>query len=126
MAIRVLVADDAPFIREILGHLLTRAGFELCGEAVDGNDVVWKARELRPQVIIMDIVMPRKSGLEATKVILAEQPEMRIIACSTEGSEAMVAHAIEAGCCDFITKPFKNDQVIETIKKAVNKGEGHG
>src|ERR1700679_451709 len=77
----VLIVDDAPFIRDILRRLLTRAGHEVVGEAEDGVQAVAMATEKKPQLVIMDIVMPRMSGVQATKEILASLPETKVIAC---------------------------------------------
>lgn len=115
---KVLIVDDAAFIREVLSQLLVKQGFEVIGEAVNGVEAINMAREHKPDIIIMDIVMPEKSGIQATQEILSELPETKIVACSTEGSEAMVTKALEAGCCDFIVKPFKIENVVKALKSA--------
>lgn len=121
MSVRVLLADDAAFIREVLTQIIAKAGFKLVGEATDGAEAVVLALKEKPDVIIMDIVMPNKSGIQATSEILEKLPGTKIIACTTEGQESMVFKALEAGCCDYVTKPFKVQQIIQLIEKAVGR-----
>lgn len=121
MSQRVLIVDDAAFVREVLTQILQKHGFEVCGEAQNGTEAVESATSQKPDLILMDIVMPVKSGIQATEEILKTNPSMPIIACSTEGSEAMVAKAIAAGCVDFVVKPFQIENLIGTIKKVLSK-----
>ena len=116
---RLLIADDAPFIREIVRTVAEKNGLHLVGEAVDGVDAVAQALALKPDVILMDIIMPRKSGIEATKEILSKMPGVKIIAFSTADQEMMVMRALEAGCCSYLSKPFKAEDLLETIRSAL-------
>lgn len=118
---RVLIVDDAAFVREVLTQILQKHGFEVCGEAQNGMEAVEMATSKNPDLILMDIVMPVKSGIQATEEILKTYPDMPIIACSTEGGEVMVARAIGAGCVDFVVKPFQIENLIATIKKVLSK-----
>ncbi len=118
---RVLIVDDAAFVREVLAQILDKHGFAVCGEAQNGAEAIEMAMALKPDLILMDIVMPIKSGIQATEEILKADLKIPIIACSTEGSEAMVAKAIAAGCVDFVVKPFQIDSLINTIKKVLQK-----
>lgn len=114
---RLIVVDDAPFIREIVRHALEKVGsIVVVGEAGDGEEAIALALKTRPDVILMDIVMPKKSGIEATKEILEQLPETRIVAFSTADQELMVMRAIEAGCCSFMEKPFKAEDLIRAIQ----------
>ncbi len=117
---RLLIADDAPFIREIVRTVAERSGLQLVGEAIDGEDAVNQAFAAKPDVILMDIIMPRKSGIEATKEILQKLPGCKIIAFSTADQELMVMRALEAGCCSYLTKPFKAEELLEAIRSALN------
>jgi two-component system chemotaxis response regulator CheY len=121
MARRVLIVDDAAFMREMLRELLDEAGYEIVGEAVDGDQAVTMFRETSPDVVTLDIVMPRKSGLEALREIHALDPNSCVIMCSALGQEALVMQALEAGARDFIVKPFKPDQALGVIEKALAK-----
>ncbi len=121
MANRVLIADDAAFMREMLRDILTDGGYEIVGEAADGNEAVSAFAKHNPDLVTLDIVMPRKSGLEALREIVANHPGACVVMCSALGQEALVMEALEAGARDFIVKPFKPDHVIEVAQKALAK-----
>lgn len=117
--IKLAVADDAPFIREIIKQISNKdPGLEFVGEAQNGEDAVIMAQELRPNVILMDIVMPKKNGIQAAKEILDILPHIKIIAFSTLDQEDMLLKALEAGCCNFLVKPFEAKDVIDIIYKS--------
>lgn len=124
MAIKLVIVDDAPFIRDVLKHIFLTTDVLVVGEARDGEEAVQVALQTRPDVVLMDIVMPRKSGIEATVEILASLPKTRVIACSTNDQNNMVMRALEAGCCNFITKPFKAEDVLNSVRKAANPTMG--
>ncbi len=118
---RVLVADDASFMRQMIREIVESEGFEVCGEASDGVEAVDEFKRLQPDVVTMDIVMPRKSGIDAVRGIVAIDPGACVVMCSALGQETLVTEAIQAGAKDFIVKPFKPDVVIETLKKVLEK-----
>ncbi len=118
---RVLVADDASFMRQMIREIVESEGFEVCGEASDGIEAVDQSKKLQPDVVTMDIVMPLKSGIDAVRGIVALDPGARVVMCSALGQETLVAEAIQAGAKDFIVKPFKPDAVVETLKKVLEK-----
>jgi two-component system chemotaxis response regulator CheY len=120
---RVLIADDASFMRQMIRDIIEPEGFEVVGEATDGVEVVEKFRKLQPDVVMMDIVMPKRSGIDAVKAIKADAPAARVVMCSALGQEALVTEAIQAGARDFIVKPFKPDAVLATLRKVVEKAE---
>src|SRR5690606_10591360 len=99
--------DDAPFIREVVRHLFDGTEIEIVAEAEDGKDAVEKVLKLKPDIVLMDIVMPKQSGIEATQLIKEKLPHVKILACSTVDNEVMMMKAIEAGCSHYVTKPFK-------------------
>ncbi|OHB28659.1 MAG: hypothetical protein A2X84_06325 [Desulfuromonadaceae bacterium GWC2_58_13] len=117
MGLRVLIVDDALFMRNMLKDVFLKAGYEVIGEAADGIEAVELYRRLRPDLVTMDIVMPRKSGIEALQEICAEHPEARIVMCSAMGQEALILEAVQAGARDFIVKPFKEDKVLEVVRR---------
>ena len=118
--IRVLVVDDAAFMRMILKDILTKNGFEIAGEATDGNDALNKYKDLRPDLVTMDITMQNCDGIQAVKAICTFDANARIVMCSAMGQQAMVVEAIQAGAKDFIVKPFQADRVLEAINKAMS------
>ena len=117
MGLKVLIVDDALFMRNMLKEIFTKAGFEIAGEAANGVEAVERFRECRPDLVTMDIVMPLKSGIEALQEITGRHPEARVIMCSALGQEALVVEAIQAGAKDFIVKPFKEQQVIDVARR---------
>ncbi len=118
---RVLVADDASFMRQMIREIVESEGFEVCGEASDGVEAVDEYKRLQPDVVTMDIVMPLKSGIDAVRGIIALDPGACVVMCSALGQETLVTEAIQAGAKDFIVKPFKPDAVIDTLKKVLEK-----
>ena len=119
MSIKVLIVDDAVFMRNMIKDIFTGEEFEVIGEAANGVEAIEKYRELQPDVVTMDIVMPLKSGIEAVKEIVTEFSDARIVMCSALGQDSLIMEAIEAGAKDFIVKPFKADKVIEIVKRIV-------
>jgi two-component system chemotaxis response regulator CheY len=119
MANRILIVDDAAFMRMMIRDILSKNGFEVCGEAHDGAQAIEKFKELKPDLITMDITMPEMDGIQALKEIKKLDPNVKIIMCSAMGQQAMVIDAIQAGAKDFIVKPFQADRVVEAIKKTL-------
>lgn len=117
MSKTVLVADDAVFMRNMIRDIFAGSEFEVIGEAANGAEAVERYRELKPDVVTMDIVMPMKSGIEAVKEICADDSNARIVMCSALGQESLVMEAIEAGASDFIVKPFTPEKVLEVVRK---------
>lgn len=119
MRIRVLIVDDALFMRNMIKEVFSGNDFEVVGEAANGVEAVEKYKALRPDITTMDIVMPQKSGIEAVREIIKINKDAKIIMCSALGQESLVMEAIEAGAADFIVKPFKPEKVLEIVKKVV-------
>ncbi|QOY34479.1 response regulator [Anaerobacillus alkaliphilus] len=119
MANRILIVDDAAFMRMMIKDILSKNGFEIAGEANDGAQAVEKYKELSPDLVTMDITMPEMDGITALKEIKKFDPNAKVIMCSAMGQQAMVIDAIQAGAKDFIVKPFQADRVIEAIKKTI-------
>jgi two-component system, chemotaxis family, chemotaxis protein CheY len=119
MANRILIVDDAAFMRMMIRDILTKNGYEVVGEANDGAQAIEKFKELHPDLVTMDITMPEMDGIIALKEIKKMDPNAKVIMCSAMGQQAMVIDAIQAGAKDFIVKPFQADRVIEAIKKTL-------
>jgi two-component system chemotaxis response regulator CheY len=116
---RVLVVDDAAFMRKVLTDALAKGGHEVVGEAANGLEAVTRFHEVRPDVTTLDITMPEKDGLEALREILAADPGAKVIMCSALGQESKVLESIKIGAKDFVVKPFQPDRVLEAIGKAL-------
>ncbi|MCH5273142.1 MAG: response regulator [Lachnospiraceae bacterium] len=119
MAKNILICDDAAFMRMMIKDILTKNGYNVAGEAENGQVAVDKYAEVKPDLVMMDITMPEKNGIEALKEIKAKDPSANIIMCSAMGQQAMVIESIQAGAKDFIVKPFQADRVLEAVRKAV-------
>jgi two-component system chemotaxis response regulator CheY len=117
---RVLVVDDAAFMRKMVTDALTKGGHEVVGEASDGNEAVDRYRELRPEVTTLDITMPEKDGLTALQEIMALDPGARVVMCSALGQESKVLESIKIGAKDFVVKPFQADRVLGAVDKALS------
>ena len=118
MGIKLVIVDDAPFIREVLRHIFASTEIEIVGEAQDGEEAIEIVKRARPHVVLMDIVMPKKSGIEATQEILKILPQVKVVACSTIDQNSMVMRALDAGCCNYITKPFTAEAVLKAVRSA--------
>ncbi len=119
MAKRILIADDLSFIRMLQKEVLTEGGYQIAGEAANGREAVEKYRDLRPDVVILDITMPEMNGLAAMQEILALDPRARVLICSAIGQQSMIVEAIKAGARDFIVKPFKPERLAAAIARAL-------
>lgn len=117
---RVLIVDDAAIIRRILKSIFLKNGITVAGEAADGQEAVDLYRELQPDVVTMDITMPVMDGLKATETILGEFPQARIIMVSSVGQEQVIKEAISLGALDFIVKPLKEEQLINTVRRVID------
>lgn len=115
MAKKILLVDDATFMRKMLQDTLKKNGYTEIYEAVDGADAVQKYTEIKPDLVFMDITMPNMDGLEALKAIRAKDGNANVVMCSAMGQESMVLDAVRSGAKDFIVKPFKPDRVIKTV-----------
>jgi len=120
MSKRVLIVDDAAFMRMMIKDILTKNGYEVVGEADNGAKAIEKYQELEPNLVTMDITMPVMDGITAVKEIKKMNPAARIIMCSAMGQQAMVVDAIKAGARDFVVKPFQPDRVVEAVRKALS------
>ncbi|HHO81370.1 MAG TPA: response regulator [Bacillaceae bacterium] len=119
MSKRILIVDDAAFMRMMLKDILKRGGYEVVGEAANGVEAVALYRELRPDLVTMDITMPEMDGISALKEIRTLDTEAKVIMVSAMGQQAMVIEAIQSGARDFIVKPFQAERVVEAVRKVL-------
>jgi two-component system, chemotaxis family, chemotaxis protein CheY len=115
----VLICDDAIFMRKMISDILVQGGYRIVGEAANGTQAVELYRQLRPDLVTMDIVMPEMGGIDAVREIMQENPDARILMCSAMGQQALVVEAIEAGARDFIVKPFQPARVLEALQRVL-------
>ena len=114
---KVLIVDDAAFMRKLLKNILFSGGFDIVGEAENGKQAVELYKKLRPDIVTMDIIMPEMNGIEALKEIKKIDPNAKVIMCTAVGQEQMVKTAIKFGAKGYIVKPFQAPKVIEELKK---------
>ncbi len=114
---RILIAEDETIIRMDLRELLEGAGYEVCGEARDGAEAVSLARELKPDLAIMDVKMPELDGIEAARQILDERP-IPIVMLTAYGQDELVLRAAEAGVFGYLVKPFREQDLLPAITTA--------
>lgn len=113
MGKRVLLCDDAQVIRVMLKRILVEGGYSVVGEAANGEQAVSLYRQLKPDLVFMDITMPEMNGIDAVRTIKKEDPQAKIIMCSAMGQKSHVLAAVEAGARNFIIKPFESQKVLE-------------
>jgi two-component system chemotaxis response regulator CheY len=118
---RILVADDASFMRQMIREIIETEGHEVIAEASDGVEAVEAYKQHQPDLVMMDIVMPRRSGIDAVKGLVQMDPNACVVMCSALGQESLVTEALQAGAKDFIVKPFKPELVASTIRKVLEK-----
>lgn len=115
--VRVLIVDDTAFMRKLLKNILFSAGFDIAGEAENGKQAVELYKQLKPDIVTMDIVMPEMNGIEALKEIKKIDPNAKVVMCTAVGQEQMMKMAIKLGAKGYIVKPFQAPKVIEELKK---------
>jgi len=120
MNVRVLIVDDAIFMRRMIADILKKEGFEIVGEAGTGAQAVETYRQLQPDLVTMDIIMPDMSGIDAVREIMKEYSNAKILMVSAMGQQSLVVEAIQAGAKDFVIKPFQPSRVLESVNRILN------
>ena len=116
---KVMICDDAAFMRMMIKDILSKNGYEIVAEAENGQKAVEKYPECKPDLVLMDITMPEMDGIQALKKIKELDGAANVIMCSAMGQQAMVIEAIQSGAKDFIVKPFQAERVLEAVKKVI-------
>ena len=119
MAKRILVVDDALFMRATVKRILEQAGYEIAGEAENGEIAIRQYFEMKPDAVLMDVTMPVMDGISAATAILKADPKAIVLMCTAIGQQNLVIQAIQAGVKDYIVKPFQPDRVVDGISKAL-------
>ena len=120
MSIRVMIVDDAAFMRMMIKNIIVPNDCVVVCEATNGREAIEKYDEYKPDIVTMDITMPEISGIDAVKAIIKKDPQAKIIMCSAMGQEFMVVDAIKSGAKDFLVKPFQSERVIDAINRVYN------
>lgn len=120
---KILIADDAAFMRMMIKDILFKHGFEVCAEAATGLEAVQRFREQEPDLVLMDITMPEMDGITALKAIRRTHPAASVIMCSAMGQQNMVIEAIREGARDFVVKPFEAIRVVDAVRKILPQSQ---
>ena len=116
---KVLIVDDAAFMRMMIKDILTKNGYEIAAEAENGKVAVDKYNETKPDLVLMDITMPEMDGIQALKAIKGNDANAKVIMCSAMGQQESIAKAIQYGASDFVIKPFTEEQIVAKIKQVL-------
>jgi two-component system chemotaxis response regulator CheY len=116
---RILVVDDAAFMRKVLSDALIAGGHEVAGEAADGNEALERFPDVRPDLTTLDITMPEKDGLATLRELMTLDPDARVVIVSALGQESKVLEAIKLGARDFVVKPFDAERLLGAVEKAL-------
>jgi DNA-binding NarL/FixJ family response regulator len=118
--IRILIADDHELMRRGLRSILaTRPDWEVCGEAVDGNDAIEKTKLLRPDILVLDISMPQTNGLDVARTLSREVPATQVVILSQYEESEMRPHALEAGARGYVSKAEASRQLLSAIETLI-------
>ncbi len=119
MGAKVLIVDDAIFMRKMLGDILRKGGYEICAEARDGTEALEKYLQYKPDIVTMDIIMPDISGIDTVKEIIEKDRDAKIVMVSAMGHQSLVIEAIQAGAKDYVVKPFQPSRVLEAVQRVL-------
>jgi DNA-binding NarL/FixJ family response regulator len=120
LSIRLLLADDHRMLREGLRRSMNDQGFDVVGEARDGEEAVRLAAELRPDVILMDVTMPEVDGVEACRQVRAELPDTKVLMLTMHADQSVLANAIRAGACGYLVKDCSTEEIASAVRMAVS------
>lgn len=118
---RILIVDDSFYMRTMLKNMLTDAGYEVVGEAANGQQALEMAAQTNPDLITLDVILPDNTGLDVLKGIRQDQPDVKVVMCSAVGQEVIVNEALESGATAYIVKPFSEEKVLEIVGSALQE-----
>lgn len=121
MAKRVLIVDDAKFMRVILRDILQSAGYEVVGEAETGTQAIQLFRELQPDIMLLDIILPEMEGNIVLSQVLKEFPSAKVLIVSAVGQRLLVDKALKAGAVGYVVKPFNQADILQIVKKVLGE-----
>ena len=116
---RILIVDDSFYMRTMLKNVLTDAGYEVVGEAANGQQAIEMAASTKPDLITLDVILPDNTGLDVLKGIRENDPDVKVVMCSAVGQEVIVNEALESGASAYIVKPFSEEKVLEIVGGAL-------
>ncbi len=116
----VLIVDDSRTSRKLLRSVLERGGYVITGEAVNGEDGYLKYKELKPDLVTMDITMPSMDGIESLSLIKHENEKAKVVMITAAGQKEKMVDALKRGADDFITKPFDEAEILTTLKRVMS------
>ena len=119
MPVQILIVDDAIFMIRMIVDILKKEGYEVCGEAENGIEAISKYKELNPDLVTMDIIMPDMSGIEAVQEIVKLDSKAKILMVSAMGQQSLVVEAIQKGAKDYVIKPFQPSRVLEAVERVL-------
>ena len=120
--VRVLLVDDSTYIRTVLGSIIVDAGFEVVGEAADGEEAIRKYMDLKPDIVLMDVIMEPMNGMAATEAILDKDPAALILMVTVLETKEILVDLIKIGAKGYITKPFSKEEIAEKIREVIKGG----
>ena len=119
--VRVLIIDDLAFMRTAIKTVVEEAGMEVAGEAENGKDGIFLYMKTKPDIVLLDIVMPVMDGVTALQRLIQADPAARIIMCSALGEQSLIVRAIQLGARDFVVKPFQPKRIVSAIRKVAGQ-----
>ncbi len=117
----ILLVDDSEMARFLLKQILVSGGHTIIGEAGDGEECIQKVRDLSPQMVILDLVMPKMRGIETLKVIREIDPSIKVVICTGDHQEYSVRDAVKFGASGYIIKPFHKAAVLEEVRDILSE-----
>jgi two-component system chemotaxis response regulator CheY len=114
---RVMIVDDAELMRMVIRDILLIHGHEVVAEVNDGEEAVQTYLEVKPDLVLMDLIIPNMDGKGALQKLLAIDPEAKVVMCSSLGQQALITESMKIGAMGFIVKPFETDGMLDVIKR---------